>query len=187
MRRIREVASVWPSGGSDAYAPTVTLHRKRSADRFQSWALVVSAFLLGLAVSAAVFVGIWRTTASRSDRAEEARSLADRQLRDANARSAALTKKLRGAKADLAVARRQERQLKGDLRSARRQATVASQAAAGDRAALVTLQHRASKVTSYVASLKAYVEATPAQDLDGTFLQSQLTYLSSAAQRLQAP
>jgi len=40
-------------------------------------------------------------------------------------------------------------------------------------------------VKSYVASLEAYVDATPGQSLDSAFLQSQLVYLASAVHRLQ--
>jgi chromosome segregation ATPase len=149
--------------------------------------LVASAFLLGLVLGAAVFVGIWRTTATRSDRADAARTVAARHLRDARARSATLSTQLHRANSDLASTKRQRQQLKIQLRDASQQAAVAGRQATSDRASVLTLRHRASTVTSYVASLEAYVKATPSQDLDAAFLGSQLVYLSAAAHRLQTP
>jgi uncharacterized protein (DUF3084 family) len=147
----------------------------------------VSAFILGVVLGAAAFVGAWRTTASRSDRADAARSLAAHNLRDARARSTALSKKLHRAKVELASTRRQQKHLKVELRHAVRQAGLATQQAASAQTGLATLQHGASRVKSYVASLEGYVEATPSQELDSGYLRSQLTYLSEAADRLQTP
>ena len=153
----------------------------------QTWVLLVSAFALGLLLGAAAFVGVWRTTASRGNRADAARAVAAHDLRDARARSATLSSKLHRAKGDLAATVRQKQHLAVELRNAVRQAAVSSQQATSDRTQLVTLQHRASTVRSYTASLKAYVEATPSQGLDSAFLQSQLVYLSAAVRRLQTP
>jgi septal ring factor EnvC (AmiA/AmiB activator) len=161
--------------------------RPLRADRVQTWVLVVSAFALGLALGAATFVGVWRTSATRGDRADAARAVATRHLRNARARSTTLSTKLHRTTRDLAATRRQKRRLESELRNAVGQAAAASQQAAGERSQLATLQHRASTLKSYVASLKAYVENTPSQDLDSAFLQSQLVYLSTAVHRIQAP
>jgi hypothetical protein len=161
--------------------------RRVRSDRAQTWVLVVSSFVLGLVLGGAAFVGVWRSTASRGDRADAARALADRHVRDARERSAILSKHLHRAKGDLFETLRQRQHLKVELRNAVQQAAVSSQQAASDRSTLLTLRHRASKVASYVASLEAYIEATPSQDLDDAFLRSQLAYLSQAAYRLQAP
>jgi hypothetical protein len=161
--------------------------RQVRSDRAQTWVLVVSAFVLGLVLGSAAFVGVWRSTASRGDRADAARALADRHVRNARERSAVLSKQLHRVKGDLFETLRQRQHLKVELRNAVQQAAVSSQQAASDRSTLLTLRHRASKVASYVASLKAYIEATPSQDLDDAFLRSQLAYLSEAAHRLQTP
>jgi hypothetical protein len=187
VRSFRAVAPVWPATEAQTDYPTAILRRRQRADRVQTWVLVASAFVLGLAIGAAVFVGAWRTTASQSDRADAARSLTARNLRDTRARSAALSTKLHRVKGDLASTRVREKQLKVKLRKAVRQAGLATQQAASAQAGLATLQHGASRVKSYVASLEGYVEATPSQDLDGGYLRSQLTFLSEAADRLQAP
>jgi hypothetical protein len=187
VRNFRAVASAWPSPATRGDFPTATLRRPQKADRVQTWVLVASALVLGLVLGAAAFVGVWRSTATRSDRADAARATAVHDLRDARARSATLSTKLHRAKGDVAATRQQKQHLAVELRNARRQASVASQQAASDRTQLLTLQHRASTVRSYVASLKAYVEATPSQDLDSAFLQSQLMYLSAAVRRLQTP
>jgi hypothetical protein len=187
VRSFRAVAPVWPASGAQADYPTAALRREKSADRVQTWVLVASALALGFVLGGAAFVGVWRSTATRGDRADAARAIAARHLRDAQARSAALSTKLHRAKVELASTRRQEKHLKVKLRSAVRQASLASQQAASDRTSLLALRHRASRVTSYVASLEAYVEATPSQDLDGGYLRSQLVYLSAAARRLQTP
>jgi hypothetical protein len=123
----------------------------------------------------------------RGDRADAARVLSDRQLRHARARSADLSTKLHRAKGELASTARDRKHLKVELRNATHQAAVARQQAAGERTTALAVRHRASTVLSYVASLEAYVKATPSQDLDSGFLRSQLAYLSDASQRLQAP
>jgi len=171
----------------DTDSPTTTLRRRRTADRIQTWVLVTSAFVLGLVLGAAAFVGVWRTTARQGDRASAARALADHRLREAQARSATLTRQLQRGKASLSAAQGQRRELKVELRNAVRQAARAGREAASDHRSLLTIQHRASTVTSYVAALEAYVTATPSQALDGGFLRSQLAYLSVAAHRLQKP
>jgi septal ring factor EnvC (AmiA/AmiB activator) len=164
------------------------LHRTRQkADRVQTWVLVVSAFALGVLLGVAAFVGVWRTTASRGDRADAARAVVARHLHDARARSATLSTKLHKTKVDLAATVRQKKHLAVELRDATGQVAASSQQAASARTQLLTIQHRASSVTSYVASLDAYVKNTPSQDLDSAFLQSQLVYLSAAVHRLQAP
>ena len=187
MRSFRAVAPVWPAHGAPRDYPTAILPRKHKPDRAQTWVLVVSALVLGLVLGAAAFVGVWRSPATRGDRADAARALAARNLHDTRARSAVLSTKLHRAKVQLASARRQEKHLEVELRNAVQQASVASQQAASDRTSLATIRHRASRVTSYVASLEAYIEATPSQDIDSGYLRSQLVYLSSAARRLQAP
>jgi hypothetical protein len=187
VRSVRAVAPVWSSPPAQANVPAATLHRRQSANRAQTWVLVASAFVLGLALGAAVFVGAWRTTADRSDRADAARAVVVRHLDEVRGRSAALSTKLHRAKAQLAATSKAKRRLDLELRNTVRQGAAARQEAANDRTTLLTVRRRASTVTSYVASLDAYVKATPSQDLDSGFLQSQLTYLSQAARRLQTP
>jgi len=187
VRSIRTVASTWPSIGGHTDFPTTVLRRKPRANRAQIWVLVASAFLLGLVLGAAVFVGVWRTTATRGDRADAARATAARKLDHAQARSAALRTQMDRVRGDLAAALRDKKHLEVELRNAVQQAAAAGQQAANDRTKLATIQHRASTVTSYVASLDAYAKATPSQSLDSSFLGSQLAYLSAAAHRLQAP
>jgi hypothetical protein len=149
--------------------------------------LVASAFVLGLVIGAAAFVGVWRTTASQGDRANAARALAAHRLRDAQARSATLSRQLHGTKTNLLAAVRREQQLKLALGNAEHQAARSGRQAANDHSALLRLRHQASTVTSVVAALDAYVRATPTQTLDGGFLRSQVTYLTTAAHRLREP
>lgn len=189
MRSVRAVAPVWPSIGRerDTDLPTTVVRRKPRVDRAQTWVLVASAFLLGVVLGAAAFVGVWRTTATRGDRADAARAAAARKLDHAQARSAALGSQLDRVRANLAAVLQDKKHLKVELRNAVQQAAAAGQQAAGDRTRLATIQHRASTVSSYVASLDAYVKATPSQSLDSSFLGSQLGYLSAATHRLQTP
>jgi hypothetical protein len=151
------------------------------------WVLVTSAFVLGVALGAAALAGVWQTTSDRSVSKDPALLLANRHLRDARADSAALGTRLRHTKRDLASTLQDKRQLKVELRRALDEAAVASRQAASDRSTAQTLRHRASTLMSYVASLDAYVKATPSEDLDGGYLRSQLTYLSQAADRLRTP
>jgi hypothetical protein len=154
-------------------------------DRTQTWVLVVSAFVLGLALGAVAMVGAWRSSASRGDEANAARALAARRLHDAQARSAVLSRRLHRTRTSLSAALAREKRLKVELRGAERQAAASGQQAAGEQRELLTLRHRASTVTSDVAALEAYVRATPTRALDSGFLQSQLSYIYAAARRLQ--
>jgi hypothetical protein len=153
----------------------------------QPWVLVASAFVLGVVLGAAAFVGFWRTTASQADRADAARALADGRLRDADARSVRTSRQLHRAKADLSAALQQKQRLKLDLRNAVRRASIARREAMSDHSSLVRIKHQALTVSSDAVALEAYVTTTPSQALDSGFLRAQLTYLSAAARRLQTP
>jgi len=153
----------------------------------QPWVLVASAFVLGLVLGAAAFVGFWRTTASQADRADAARAVADSRLRDADARSARMSKQLHGAKADLSAALKQKRQLELELRSAVHRASLARRQATSEHSRLLTINHQALKVSTDAVALEAYVTTTPSNALDSGFLRAQLTYLSAAARKLQTP
>jgi hypothetical protein len=153
----------------------------------QPWVLVASAFVLGVVLGAAAFVGFWRTTASQADRADAARALADGRLRHADARAARMGRQLHGAKVNLSAALSQKRRLKLELRSAERRASVARGEAASDHSRLLTIKHQALTVSSDAVALEAYVTTTPNEALDSGFLRAQLTYLSAAARRLETP
>jgi hypothetical protein len=153
----------------------------------QPWLLVASAFVLGLVLGAAAFVGFWRTTASQADRADAARAVSDSRLRDADARSAKLSKQLHGAKTDLSAALKQKRQLELELRTAVHRASLAGRQATSEHSRLLTIKHQALTVSSDAVALEAYVTTTPSNALDSGFLRAQLTYLSAAARKLQTP
>jgi hypothetical protein len=187
VRSIRTVPSVWPSARAHTNSPPAIPRRSWKADRLQPWVLVASSFVLGLVLGGAAFVGVWRTTATQADRADAARALADGRLRDADARSARMSRQLHGARANLSVALRQKRHLELDLRSAVRRASIARREAASDHSRLLTVKHQALTVSSDAVALEAYVTTTPNQALDSGFLLAQLTYLSAAARKLQTP
>jgi hypothetical protein len=187
VRSIRTVASAWPSAGVDANRRPLTPRRSWSADRTQRWVLVASAFVLGLVLGAAAFVGFWRTTARQADRADAARAQADGRLRAADARSATLNKQLHRAKADLSAALQQKQHLKLELRNAVRLSSTARRQATSEHSRLLTLRHQALTVSSDAVALEAYVTTTPSEALDSGFLRAQLTYLTAAARKLQTP
>jgi hypothetical protein len=149
--------------------------------------LVASAFILGLVLGAAAFVGFWRTTASQADRADAARALADGRVRHADARSARTSKQLHRANTDLSAALKQKQHLKLELRNAVRLSSTASRQATSEHSRLVTLRHQALTVSSDAVALEAYVTTTPSEALDSGFLRAQLTYLTAAARKLQTP
>ena len=183
VRSIRALAPAWPSPAVLADARPASRARSRG---LQTWALVTSAFVLGLALGAAAFVGAWRVSASRGDNADSARAVAVHRLHDVKTRSAALRERLDRIKSDLSAALVQERRLSVKLKNAERQAARSSSEAARDQASLATLRQRAAKVGSDVAALEAYVRGTPNAALDSGFLLTQLQYLAAVAQRLQA-
>src|SRR2546423_1602566 len=123
VRSLRAVASTWPSAGMSTDSRFVSVRRKQRASRAQILVLAGCAFVLGLALSAAVFVGVWRTTARQSDRSSAQRALADHRLRATLARSATLSLQLQRTEASLLTARGEERQLRLALPNTTRGAT----------------------------------------------------------------
>src|SRR5438874_1194698 len=84
------------------------------------WVLPVAAFLLGVTLSAVVFVGVWRHAASQSDRAQAARTSADHRLRQALARVVRLERTVASDRALLARARAAEHTVAARLASLER-------------------------------------------------------------------
>ncbi|HSP72418.1 MAG TPA: hypothetical protein VLN26_08615 [Gaiellaceae bacterium] len=147
-------------------------------------ALLLAAVLLGASLSAAVFVGVWRDTAVRGDRAQAAQAETRKQAAAAQAQLAAAERTLATTRAALAKARKAQRTLAAQ---AHRSATAAAAAtkrvdAAGTRAA--ALARSSSTLASELKALEAYVQGTPLSGIDPGFLATQIDYMLRGAQEL---
>lgn len=147
-------------------------------------ALLLAAVLLGASLSAAVFVGVWRDTAVRGDRAQAAQAETRKQAAAATARLAAVQHTLAVTETALAKARKAQKTLAAQ---AHREAAAASAAskrvdAAATRAA--ALARSSSTLASELKALEAYVQGTPASGLDPGFLATQIDYMLRGARQL---
>lgn len=147
-------------------------------------ALLLAAVLLGASLSAAVFVGVWRDTAVRSDRAQAAQAATRQQVAAAQAQLAAAERTLAATRVTLAKARQAQRTLAA---RAHHDAVAAAAAAkrldaAGTRAA--AFARSSSTLASELKALEAYVQGTPASGIDPGFLATQIDYMLRGAQEL---
>lgn len=150
--------------------------------------LLLAAALLGAALSAAVFVGVWRRSATESVQAQAAQaqvrhdlaatktSLAAAQARLAAVRHAlaATSAKRRTAEHALEQLRRSNARVANALAPQLRSATAQAQAAA----------HSASTLASELKSLQGYVDSGGA--VDPGFVATQVAYLVRANRDAQA-
>jgi septal ring factor EnvC (AmiA/AmiB activator) len=151
----------------------------------ETWVLLTCAFLLGLAVAAAAFVGVWRSEARHGDSVDAARALTARRLAATSGELKHLGASLRISQAKLAKARRELRTGKTELAQTRTQLgrSAATAAAVGRQAPV--LGQQASTLISDLAALRAYLAKTPSGSVDHGFVQSQLVYIAGVAERLQ--
>jgi hypothetical protein len=154
----------------------------------ETWALLACAFVLGLTVAGAAFVGIWRSTARQGVHANAARAVTERRLTSALGQVDLLTAKLRAAQTGLSQARTRLQSTKTALAQTRLElgkanARLADAATIRRETSLLTQQ--TSTLTSDLSALGAYLDKTPNAVIDRGFVQTQLAYISSAATRLQ--
>lgn len=151
-----------------------------------AWALVLLAFVCGAVVSGAAFSIGWRHLAQSGT--------------DAQNRLAAATARERRLDASLVAARRRESRLQGRLAAATRSAlqlataaeAVAAQASSSERAAgpvsdgAGAIAATAARVSSELKTLSDYLTTTPAGQVDGGYVATQIAYLTRQLGSLQA-
>jgi hypothetical protein len=176
--------------------------------------LLFAAFALGVAGSAAAFVGIWKDAASGRDQARVAQAEAERQLAaaqattrhrltDLDAQVALLQRELTAerkavtrAEAGQAASRDHEASLVAQLAAATRTTTQIGERLPGQLASLDEtvggLTRDSASLGSQLTGLQAYLQSS-GMALDPTYLKNQVRYLigtsqeiSSEASRLQS-
>jgi hypothetical protein len=148
--------------------------------------LLLAAMLLGAALAAAIFVGVWRDTATRGDRAAAEQAATRKQVDTARTQLADAAKGLALTRKQLALAREKEKSLARLRRkdaaalaaAAKRLDAAAAQSAAAARSA-ATLE-------SELKALAGYLQTTPASGLDAGFMTTQVDYMLRRARALAA-
>jgi septal ring factor EnvC (AmiA/AmiB activator) len=165
--------------------------RRRRAVPVQTWALLGCAFVLGFALAAVAFVGIWKNTARQSDQARAAKAATAHRLDAAVGRAGVLDARLRATRSELARVRQQSRLSRAALAAAntalakaKARIATAARAAGVIRANAPLLAQQTSTLTSDLAALQGYLAKTPPSSIDPGFLQTQLRYIANAASRL---
>jgi uncharacterized membrane protein YdfJ with MMPL/SSD domain len=140
----------------------------------------MAAFLLGLTLSAVVFVGVWRHAASRSDRAEAAKSSADHSLRQTLGQVSRLQRTVSADRALLARARTARRALGARVAALETANRAVAARLSGQidavGATAATLARRSARLASALSSLQSYLAANPST-VDPGFLSAQARYL----------
>jgi septal ring factor EnvC (AmiA/AmiB activator) len=178
------MSSSWVTETARRRLPAIA-GRRVAGLAIETWVLLACAFVLGLAVAAAAFVGVWRTEARHGDSADAARAVTARRLVAATGDLKHLRAKLSAAEAKLAKARRDVRTGKATLAQTRAELgrSAATVASVRDRAPALTQQ--TSVLISDLAALQAYLSKTPGGAVDQGFVHSQLVYIAGVADRLQ--
>jgi hypothetical protein len=151
----------------------------------ETWVLLACAFVLGLAIAAAAFVGVWRSEARHGDSADAARAVTARRLAATTSDLKLLTGRLSAAKAQLARDRRQLRTGKTTLAQTRAELGKRAATVAAVRRQAPLLTQQTSVLISDLAALQAYLSKTPGGAVDQGFVHSQLVYIAGVAARLQ--
>jgi hypothetical protein len=150
------------------------------------WALTVLAFVCGALVSAAVFTIGWRHQT-------QANAAAASALLKETARNHRLTASLAAARASIAREKQAAGQALAALHAARASAaTIEAQtsAAQSDGTSVANnataMSSSAGKIANELRTLTTYLTTTPAQQLDGGYVESQASYLLRQVDALQA-
>jgi hypothetical protein len=153
---------------------------------------MVSVFLLGGVLSALLFVGVWRRTASDENRARAAQLALGQELHTTRATLARTTAQLAAARATAAKARTERTQLAGELASLKHlNGRVATSLPPRLQAIATTaeiLTRQSAKLETALTTLSDYLKNAAATGVDPAFLAAQVRYLASttAASRAAA-
>ena len=156
-----------------------------------AWVLVVSAFLCGAMVSAAVFAARWKHEAQHSSSAQTALLAATARSRSLAATASAAEAKARSANAAARRSRAAAATAYAGATALRRQAaalaTELSSTANGAGSVIggaSSLGDDLAKLTSELHALTTYLTTTPPSRIDSGYVASQTAYLTKAIARL---
>lgn len=152
--------------------------------------LMVSVFLLGGVLSALLFVGIWRHTASDENQARAAQLAIGQELHATRATLARTASELAAARAAVAKARTERTQLAGELASLKHlNGRVATSLPPGLQAITTTaeiLTRQGGKLETALTTLSDYLKNASATGVDPAFLAAQVRYLTSTTAATRA-
>jgi septal ring factor EnvC (AmiA/AmiB activator) len=160
-----------------------------------TWILPVAAFLFGVTLSAAAFVGVWRSTASEADRAHANATAAARQLAQAGSQVKVLQSEVRNAESGLAAARAALARSRGRQRALAEKLAAAEQAnnslaarlpdqLAAVEATAGSLARRSASLASALSGLQSYL-AHGGSGIDPAFVKLQIQYVIRASAQVQ--
>jgi uncharacterized protein YlxW (UPF0749 family) len=175
----------WPLAESHRRHVAAPPQQRRRTPRFV-WVLTAAAFLCGGLLSAAGFAIGWKHEAQRGTSAESALVAATASVHALRAQLATERTQLASEQvraAGLSTARRSAQRAAAKLqaKSAALQQTLASVGAASGR-----LGGDLDRITNELRALTSYVTTTPAGQLDGGYVQAQLSYLAKTVAGFRA-
>ena len=166
-----------------------------SHPKLLTWVLPVAAFLFGVTLSAAGFVGVWRHTASDADRAHANAKAAAQQLAQARSQVSVLQSEVRDAQSRLATARFALARSEGKQRALAEKLALAEQAnnriaaRLPDQLAAVEetasyLARQSASLASALSGLQSYL-AHGGSGVDPAFVKLQVQYVIHASAQVQ--
>jgi hypothetical protein len=161
-----------------------------------TWFLSVAAFLFGVTLSAAIFVGVWRHTASEAGRARASAKTTAQDLAGARDQITTLQGKIRNDQSRLGLARTALAQLQGKQHALAAKLVVVEEANSRLAARLPgqmtrvertagALARESASVASALSALNSYA-AQGGSGIDLAYLKLQIQYVVSASARVQA-
>lgn len=167
-------------------APPAQRRTMRRVRPRPAWPLLVLAFVCGGLVAAAGFSIGWRHLAQSGSAAQTRLSAATARVQKLDASLAAARARETRLAAELAAARASTRSL------ARRASTLAGEATDSERAATPLSGDASSaaatsaRVASELKTLSTYLTTTPAGQIDGGYVATQVAYLTRQLDSLQS-
>ena len=144
-------------------------------------ALVVSALLLGGVLSALLFVGVWRHTATEGDRARAAQAESRQALQAARSKLARSERQLASAHAAIGKLTAERALMARELVTLHRINDRAATSLPPRLRAIVrdadALTHDGARLESALATLSDYIRNSSATGIDPAFLATQVQYL----------
>ncbi len=159
-----------------------------------AWFLPIAAFLFGITLSAAAFVGVWRHTASEADRAHADVKASAQYLAQTRGQVRTLRREVTASQSRLVLARSALARTQGKQRALAAKLAAAEQANSRVAARLpglltaveataASLTRQSASLASALSGLESYVAHG---SVDPAFLKVQVQYVISASARVQA-
>jgi hypothetical protein len=176
----------WPLLDERPRTPPPVRRLARRARARPAWALALLAFVCGGLVSAAGFSIGWKHLAQSGTAAQTKLAAATAHVHRLDASLAAARGKERRTAARLAASARSARALSKDVASLAAQGAAAERSAGPVSDAAGAMTSAAARLASELKTLSDYLTNTPAGQIDGGYVATQIAYLTRQLTALQS-